>query len=211
MWNSCGTRFNYIWHSVSVIAALFTISSCGEDRDILKDTFANVSALGTYSVTKDESQYVKSISLRQDSSFLITILMDECGETTFSGKWSLDSEAYRLRESDYSKWAALDRDLYYGAEKLQHAFRTVSLHFTGDIHSADCPGNGIVGIPYRLGKPGICGNRNYLSVDEKVLVVFSEDKDGVRLPSIDKLIVVEYGCQESSGKRFTYGREMIKK
>lgn len=174
---------------------------CGEEKDSIKEMMDSKALFGSYSNATGD---VKELEFKRDSTFWIIAKVGECGDVRFTGKWKLSADWYKIHDDDFSTYKEL-----FGDDWKWKSYRYFSLDFNDDESSADCPGNAVLGMPYKLNKPGSCGNRDYLGLGNRLLIQW-KDVPGKDEPEFESLVIVEHYCQESTGKRFQKAHFMKK-
>lgn len=134
--------------------------------------------------------YLSDLNLKKDSTFKLNFNVEGYGPVELSGKYTV-AGMYNIYDADYllKKELKLDKNEYL----------KLDVKWDSDVSSFDVLGNPFVGLPYRLEKPGSCGNRHYHGCYDYFLV--REDSEGKKVTSIG---VVYTSCQEGTGKRFKY-------
>lgn len=184
-----------------VIMLATMLYGCGEKKDSVKELMDSKVLFGSY---KGEGGNIKQLEFKSDSTFWIIATVGECGDVRFAGKWKLAEERYEIHDKDFSTYKEL-----FGEDWKWKSYRYFSLTFSDNVSSADCPGNATLGMPYYLNKPGSCGNRNYLGLNDKLLVQW-KDVAGKDEPEFGSLVIIEHQCQELSRKRFQKAHFMTK-
>jgi len=139
-----------------------------------------------------ERSYVKSVTLRKDSTFTIESEVEGYGTVEMSGTFTV--------EGDYDMWKE-DISLYKELEKqgVSGKYSRVMLKFNEGTSSFHVLGNPYLGMPYRLEKPGQCGSRNYRNFYDYILIGRNEDRS-----KVTRLGVVYSTCQEMTGKMYKH-------
>lgn len=147
--------------------------------------------------------YVKSLTLRKDSTFTIEYEVDDYGTVDLSGTFSYDGE-YNF----YKDHIILFKDIQENAGLVSEkgTYSRLLLKWNDDVSSFHVTGNAFLGIPYKLSKPGYCGSRNFEGFHDFLLIEQSEDRKKVL-----NVGVIHYSCQERTGKRFNYCTWMKRK
>ena len=174
---------------------------CGGEKDSVKELMESGALFGTF---KASSGNVKELEFKSDSTFWIIAKVGECGEVRFTGKWELASDWYEIYEKDFSTYKEL-----FGDDWKWKNYRYFKLKFNNGISSADCPGNAVLGMPYHLNKPGTCGNRDYLGLDDKLLIQWKDEEVNGSRP-FGSLVIIEQYCQETSRKHYQTAHFMKK-
>jgi len=140
--------------------------------------------------------YLNELDLKKDSTFKLNFMVEGYGPVELAGKYSV-AGMYNIADADYLLKKELELD--------KNEYLKLDIKWDGDVSSFDVLGNPYVGLPYRLEKPGSCGNRQYHGCRDYFLV--GEDTEGKKVTSIG---VVYTSCQEGTGKRFNYIKWLVR-
>jgi hypothetical protein len=141
-----------------------------------------------------ERHYTKSITLRPDSTFTIVDYVEGYGDVQLTGKYSA-SGIYDIRKNDITLYKDLELE-YRTPEKGKYARLMLKWDAESSYHVT---GNAVLGMSYKLTRPGYCGSRNYRNYYDYILL--DESDDGKK---VENLGVIHMSCQEGTGKTYKY-------
>jgi hypothetical protein len=134
--------------------------------------------------------FLNSLTLHKDSTFVLIYVVEGYGPVQLTGRYAIGG-MYNIHEEDY----LLKKEL----NLREKEYRKIDVKWDNETSSFNVLGNPYVGMPYRLVKPGTCGNRNYNNFYDYFII--TEDPEGKQVASIG---VIYMSCQEGTGKQYRY-------
>lgn len=147
-----------------------------------------------------ERNYVKSVTIRRDSTFTITSEVEGYGTVEMSGTFTVEGK-YDMWKEDIKLYKELKQE--YSPEKGKYSI--LRLKWSDGHSSFHVLGNPYAGIPYKLEKPGNCGSRGYTNFYDYILIGRTDDREKVR-----SLGVVYSTCQEMTGKMYKRSKWFVR-